>query len=338
MLMTTTSGIFKLARLKTKRTIMTMQTWTGRTVTEQEILYDEISPSTIPSFGRENFEGDNGAINQYLDVIYNEVCGTPVATVSKGYSLIQHRTALASTMEALAQMGYSEKADDCDLTITELGERMWLRIRFPEFTFDPGDGYNMNLELSLFNSVDGSMTFGFEVGWYRLICKNGLVTLDHGKTMNRRHTKSLLPSLIVKELQKSITETLNGQKMYRHWHEKKVSIGKPINYTSSFSLEDWIDETLSKDFGKRTAARAYHIMKTGYDGKVDITEANDRTRTAHKVSVSLTDKVPGSKPVENALDIAHTLSFIASHQESIKTRIDMNRKVPKIMHSLIPKL
>ena len=317
---------------------MTMQTWTGRSVTEQTILYSEISPSTIPNFGRENFEGDNGAFNKYLDVIYNETCGTPITTVSKGYSLIQHRTALAATIEALAQMGYSEKADDCELTMTELGERMWLRIRFPEFSFDPGDGYNMNLELSLFNSVDGTMTFGFEVGWYRVICKNGLVTLDHGKTMNRRHTKSLLPSLIVKQLQKSITETLDGKQMYHHWREKKVSVGTPVHYISNFSLEDWIDQTLSKEWGKRTAARAYHIMKTGYDGDINIGESNEKNRAAHKVSVSLTDKVPGSKPTENALDIAHALSFIASHQTSVQTRLDMNRTVPKIMHSLIPKL
>ena len=201
---------------------MTMQTWTGRPVTEQKISYDEINPSTIPRFGRENFEGDNGTINQYLDVIYNEECGTPIATVSKGYSLIQHRETLASTMEALARMGYSEKADDCDLTITELGERMWLRIRFPELSFDPGDGHTMTLELSLFNSVDRSMTFGFEVGWYRLICENGLVALDYGKTMNRRHTKSLIPNLIVEQLNKAITNALDGKRCIATGMKRKL--------------------------------------------------------------------------------------------------------------------
>ena len=55
---------------------------------------------------------------------------------------------------------------------------MWLRVRFPQYSFDPGDRNKMFLELSVFNSVDRSLVFGFEGGWYRQVCANGMVALE----------------------------------------------------------------------------------------------------------------------------------------------------------------
>jgi len=195
------------------------QTWTGRPVEETKINYQDINSSILPKFSREPFTNPAGfpphIANPHLDAIVNETNGIPVATVSKTYSLIQHQTAIDVTLETLASMGYSHHNAACELTQTNLGERMWLRIRFPQFTFDPGDGKIMNLELSLFNSVDGSMTFGFKAGWYRLVCANGMTQLDRGKRMNRRHTASLTPEFLSEQLEEHIQETLSEREIYR---------------------------------------------------------------------------------------------------------------------------
>ena len=129
-----------------------MNTWIGRPVEKKNIPYSEIDIDTIPTFRREPFS-INGVENPYLDTIIHKN-GTPVATVSKSYSLIQHHTALHVTFKALESMGYSPKDAECELNITTLGERMWARIRFPGYRFDPGDGHVIHLELSLFNKND----------------------------------------------------------------------------------------------------------------------------------------------------------------------------------------
>ena len=71
---------------------------------------------------------------------------------------------------------------------------------------------------------------------------------------------------------------------------------------------------------------------------MNILEANDNKKTPHKVSVTSKIDVPGSEPAENALDVAHALSWIASRQETVQTRYEMMRDVPQLMTKLVDNL
>lgn len=150
-----------------------------------------------------------------------------------------------------------------------------------------------------------------------------------------RHIASLSPVFIADHLQKSITEVLGEEETYKEWREKKVTVGSPLNSVGSNVIEDWIDATVRDEWGTRTAARAYHIVRTGKDGDVKISEANDNKETPHKVSVTSKIDVRGSEPAENALNVAHVHSWIASRQETVQTRYEMLRDVPKLMKNLI---
>ena len=119
------------------------------------------------------------------------------------------------------------------------------------------------------------------------------------------------------------------------WRPENAEIFLPLNSVGSNVIEDWIDATVNDEWGTRTAARAYHIVRTGKDGEVNILEANDNKKTPHKVSVTSKIDVPGSEPAENALDVVHALSWIASRQETVQTRYEMMRDVPKLMKNLV---
>ena len=334
MSMTRNSGKFYSWRTENARfyTLMAIQTWTGRPVKTELLPLRLINSNQLPTFKRENFEGDNGAMNPHLDVILNEACGTPVATVSKNYSLIQHQDAIQTTIDTLDLLGYTTDNTECELTWTKLGERIWLRIRFQDHSFDPGDGYPMFLELSIFNSVDGSLVFGFEGGWYRQICANGMVALAHGISTNKRHSKSLTTEFLAQQLKQVLDSTLSEQETYKSWKERKVIVGQPFRYTQR-ALEDWLDETVTKEWGRRTAARAYHIIRTGKDGKPDIGSANKKL-PSYKIPVSPGQEIPGAKPSENILDVNHALTWISSHQETIQTRHEMMNDIPKLIRNL----
>ena len=312
---------------------MTMNTWTGRPVNETFDAYHNLDTRLIPTFRRKDFKNINGDSNPYLDVIVNEQRDMPVATVSKQYGLLQHTEAIQATVEALNKLGLSENGAMCELAMTELGERMWLRIRFPEHNFDPGDEKPMMLELSIFNSVDRSLVFGFEGGWYRQICTNGMVTLEIGSRYNRRHSKSFSADFLSQQLDEKIVSVLSEEARYKKWAARKVRVGDPIIYEDS--IENWIDQTVSKEWSRVTAARAYHIIRTAIDGHPNVKGENSKKR-AHELPLrNGTERhVPGQKPTETILDVNHALTWIASHQETVQTRYEMMRDVPYLMNEL----
>ena len=113
---------------------MAINTWTGRPVNEVKINYENLSNDNLPTFSREPFTV-NGIESPYLDSIIHSN-GTPIATVSKTYALVQHTEAINIVSEALINIGYNPKDALCELITTELGERIWIRIRFPQLEFD----------------------------------------------------------------------------------------------------------------------------------------------------------------------------------------------------------
>ena len=314
---------------------MNTNTWTGRPVNETFELYKNLDTKLLPTFRRKNFKNINGDSNPYLDVIVNEQKDMPVATVSKSYGLLQHTEAVEVTIDALSNMGFSHKDAHCELAMTDLGERMWLRIRFPQHHFDPGDEKPMMLELSLFNSVDRSLVFGFEGGWYREICKNGMVALNVGTRINRRHSKAFSADFLAQQLDEKLVAVLSEEERYKEWAAQNVTVGESIDYDSDISIEKWVDETITKEWGKRTAARVYNIIRTGIDGKANITEANTG-KLAHVIPMraGTESAVPGQNPTETLLDINHALTWITSHQETVQTHYEMMRDVPSMINTL----
>ena len=316
-----------------ERTV-SMNTWTGRKTYEHHGTFEEIR-AKVPSFQKEDFALEDGGENKYTDVIVmNPADGgepVPVSTVSKGYSLIQHRTVMDSTSDALKELGYNINDLKSQVNLTEYGERMWGRIRFPEqHSFDPGDGHKLDLELHFINSVDKSTRLIFEIGWYRMVCTNGLISRVKSTTTRRKHTISLVPEFLSEYFKQTIVEMETEPDRYKSLHLKKVAIGQE-------DLENWVDKTVAPKWGVRLAARSYNILRTGYDGKPSIAHANKDAYKyeAHKIPVNKTTEVPGQpQEAETAYDVVNALSWIASHQDSLQTRYDQMKQVPELVSQL----
>ena len=167
--------------------------WDSRLVNEHKGNLVEIA-DFISVFRKQPFKV-GGSENKNLDVVVNTSDGgTPVATVSKSYSLVQHFEILKFISIAFENLGYNIDETECNLYLTEYGERMWLKIQFLKgYMFDPGDGHVLIPQLHIRNSVDGSTPLGYELAWYRLICENGLMCLDTESRFRKRNTASLEP-------------------------------------------------------------------------------------------------------------------------------------------------
>ena len=288
--------------------------------------------SCLPVFKKQPFKLD-GSENKHLDTIVNISDGDiPVTTVSKSYSLVQHFEILEIIAKAFQDLKYNIDETKCNLHLTEYGECMWLKIDFwEEGKFDPGDGHILIPQLHVRNSVDKSVQLAFELSWYRLICKNGLISLDTEGRFNKRHTKSLKPELLTEYLARNISKIEQEKEVYRRWKKKELHTDTNIEI-----LRDWIHTTVFDSWDLNYAERVYSIIETGQDIKV--TKLKGRTTEENKdsdiIKITLEGKVPGTQPAENIYDVANALSWVASHQNSLQNQYKMMIQVPKMLEEL----
>ena len=308
----------------------TLQVWNGALTEEVDSKFGLLAEQ-IPTFDRIPFEYE-GEVNDKFDTIIKEPLDEgdtymPVATVSKGYKLVQHRDVISVLAQALHAMDIDVEDSESKLTLSSHAERMWLKLNLGDVhTYDPGDGHPVIFQLHALNSVDRTTTFRLEMGWYRIICKNGLFSMIAGGRSTHRHTAGLDVQKMAQYLHEHINligaETDRFDKLYA----TPIEVGEGV-------IENWIDATVFPRWGSRTAARCYHILKTSYDGKVDIAEANTGM-TPHRISVESEGWVPGQKPVENMYDVVNALSWIASRENTISTRLDKMRDVSGLLDEL----
>ena len=125
----------------------------------------------------------------------------PVAVVSNSYSLAQHTDVAERCFAGLESTGIRVGELRCELGLTELGERMNLRIHFPDqYSHVPIDGHRTRLRLECMNSVDGSSRLVILLSWFRLICTNGMVVPNAGLEIRDLHNEHLNLERIPKQL------------------------------------------------------------------------------------------------------------------------------------------
>jgi hypothetical protein len=304
---------------------LTDWTWEGATVVEFAGKVADLFPQ-IPVFSRHPFRVGNEE-NRFKDEIRREPLKIteeplPVATVSKSYSLIQHRDVLASVFRALKMIHIDISDADSSLLLSEYGERMQWSCPIPNMDFDPGDGYPLVLRINCLNSVDTTTVLEISFSWYRLICSNGMMFGLNESRLRRRHIQSLDPEDIAAYLKEQLDQRPKEQTMYARWREESVD---PL------TLIKWIDEKVAKEWGPHAAARVWNIINEGLDGEVE----QARNLKPHQLSITNTNTVPGAcAPADNLFHVSQALSWIAGARQAIPERLEWVKAIPRLMEPL----
>jgi len=273
----------------------------------------------IPEFERRSFAliqpgEDHTRINERMDTIVRKPTEddpnfVPVGVVSKEYALVPHTEVLNIAAKALEHVNIPPGDVKAELKITEYGERMALSLYLPDkFSFDPGDGHNLSLRLECFNSVDGSTRFRALMGWFRLVCSNGLVIGVTRSDVRRRHVGDIQLSDVGAVLICGIEESEKEKKNFLEWRKRGVQPEQ---------LKRWVNEELRKGWGFKAAARAYHISQTGHDAEV-LGPYKDNTPIT--IPVNQAGRVPGT-PYEstNLYDVSQILAWLARKEGMFKS-------------------
>ena len=299
--------------------------WEGSPVLEFTGTLAQLFPQ-IPVFSRHAFR-IGGEENRYKDEIRREPLKIteeplPIATVSKTYSLIQHREVLASVFRALKMIHIDISALASTLLLSEYGERMHWSCPIPNVEFDPGDGNPIVLRINCLNSVDTSTVLEIVFSWFRLVCSNGMMFGLGDSQLRRRHIQSLDPEDIAAYLNHELAQVAKEEGLYKSWCRTEVSPA---------ALMGWVDNTLAKEWGPHAGARVWKIINEGLDGEVDQT----RNLKPHELPLTNTSAVPGScAPARNLFHISQALSWVAGTRRTITERLEYIRAIPGLIEPI----
>lgn len=290
--------------------------------------------SKIPMFHRRDFVSGDGAAaapNPWSDMIVctgtaDNPIAVPVGVVSKRYRLVQQRDLFQCAIRAMEAHEVPVNDVACNLRLSPHGERMVFFMALPpEHFIDPGDGHPMTLRLCGYNSVDCSSSLAVYVGWFRLICSNGMVVGVTWGEACQIHTPRLDFSSIAAVLSDGIRQADGDSRRFSRWHKTVIPDDR---------LARWADNSLTGQWGVKAAARTLHIVRTGMDA--DFADPFE-SGPASKRRMKPTGPVPGATDEPNAYAVSQALSWLASHRADVRDQLARTRQIPGLMRSLVGK-
>jgi hypothetical protein len=212
-----------------------------------------------------------------------------------------------------------------DLKISEYGERMALSLYLPDkYGCDPGDGHPMALRLECLNSVDGSTRFRALMGWFRLVCSNGLIIGVTYSGVRRCHVGDLRLEDVGMVLRAGLKESETEKKNFELWRKATITLSR---------LTPWVDKNLREGWGFKAAARTFHIARCGSDAEV---LGPYKSNTPSTIPMQETKRVPGApKECRNLFDLSQILAWLAKERRDFQEQMDWREKIPDLMEPLM---
>ncbi len=303
--------------------------WRARDVSYWSGPWDRLS-ALVPFFSLEPFQmAVDAPGNPYMKAVVRKPVNVtehpiPVGTVSNTYQLVQHHEVVSRCFDGLRAAGVCPDHLECEVGLTALGEWINFRAYFPDtYNHVPKDGNPIRLRLECFNSVDGSSRLILLLGWYRLVCSNGLIIGETKAELKDIHDQRLNIDVIPGMIAAGLKKVQGDIARMGAWSSQAVD---------RTHLEGWVNGPLAKQWGKKAACRVYHICQTGHD--VEILDPFAKGEATEK-PVSLKDAVPGSAtPAENLYDVCQVLSWVATKRSDTEQRLAWQVEIPSLVFLL----
>ncbi|MGO8975717.1 MAG: DUF932 domain-containing protein [Steroidobacteraceae bacterium] len=303
--------------------------WRSRKVRYYAGDWDAIQ-TVLPEFHLVPFSiGQGEPANPFLQTVIRKPLSTkersiPVGVVSHTYSLAPHREVVALCRNGLIKAGIAPGDLRYEVGLSELGEWMNFRIYFPDaYCYIDDRGIKLDLRLECFNSVDGSSRLVILFGWLRFVCQNGMVIGETKIEIKERHNQTLELRSIPDRIQPAYKAVEADRSRMKKWHAEKVAMD---------DIAAWVDKNLSEQWGKRAAARVFHICHSGKDIEIDDPFAPG---AATAKPIRYLDPVPGSpQRAATKYDVLQALSFVATHRNNTEERVARQADIPRLLERL----
>ena len=282
----------------------------------------------IPSFNRVPFSL-GGPSNKYYDLIVRpepaDKAPIPIGVVSKKYRLIQHRELVNHIVQGMNKLQLQPDRAAAELCLTDYGARMRLRVLFPGYSLDPGDGQDVSMRLVCYNSVDGSGSLEVFTEWFRLVCSNGLAWEEEERYRRIHHENYLNLESVAAHLDKTMKQLSSQADNLKKMMNRQVDEGTVVS---------WVDRWVTEFWGVQKAARVLHICRTGRDAKIVPPPFAAKLR-ASEYEVTSMAVVPGAPQIaDNAYHVCQALTWLVRNNTNIGSEWQMTKDVSRLMAKL----
>jgi len=158
--------------------------------------------------------------------IVDDESGSIIAVVGKGYNLVQNADIIPQYEDAIRRSNLNTDGMERIVQYSHDGARTVVSYRFPAHRVAITKGDEMDLQINVLNSYDGSWKFMSLVGAYRLLCTNGQIIGDSFSSYYGKHTKSLDVDYAIHKLENSLEVYLNNVDLWKQYTTSKVSLGE----------------------------------------------------------------------------------------------------------------
>jgi hypothetical protein len=251
----------------------------------------------------------------------------PVAAVSERYDLLQHRVIASWLHDNIEEAGLGDIA--ASVVLTQYGERIRITIPLEDRSQDVFKDDKYQPEIEVTNSVDKSSAFRVAIRWRRLICLNGMFTMQEDRMRSVHHVELSRTHLVRAFLEERLGQNPDVLERLRTWDETAIT---------REDAQAWCEERLRqrRTWSVENCARLWAILETGYDGRVHPLRRVGARQLLSGYRVSQDKKVPlDGFPVKTAYDMAQILTWITTRQRSVEMQLDGSEEIPQLVEELI---
>mgnify|MGYP001353165677 CR=1 FL=1 len=131
--------------------------------------------------------------------------GKVLNPVTKDYGIVQNSDLFPRVRDAFQSHGWGENDYSEDIYVARDGRRVYGRYDFKNEVIKlPQVGDELGLRLTVNNSFDRTCKVSFSVGMLRLVCTNGMTTLEKEFSMQRKHSNKLDLNFIQDALENAV--------------------------------------------------------------------------------------------------------------------------------------
>jgi hypothetical protein len=216
---------------------------------------------------------------------------TVLGVTSDRYGIVNHGTLIHTAEDAF------EAADlgsyDRKVYVTGDGARLRAHYDFRDKTRALKAGDEVGLRLTLQNSFDRSLRVSFALGMLRLICTNGMTTLENEQSMTKKHSNNVEVSFLGEALQKAIGSWDKAIDKVEHLGRKSIEHDQGLtvlgNLVRMGALSDrmsaeiakvWNDPSYDEDKGRNLYnlynATTQHLTRNVEDTRSELADRTSR--------------------------------------------------------------
>jgi len=168
----------------------------------------------------------NGVRAENHKAIENTHTGKIISVVGKNYKLVPNSTIIPQFERAIINSNLNTDGIKRDITQSHGNARTVVKYTFPEHTISIKDNDDLQLQIAVLNSYDGSWTFRSMVGAFRMLCLNGMVIGNSFATYKKRHSKSLDIDLATDHLRKALGIYMQTMHVWKDYPKTIISTDK----------------------------------------------------------------------------------------------------------------